>query len=113
VPLLVCSGVIGMISIITGAAARIYEIRQQTRRLEIQHAGPTAIAEAMARCIDDAHATPQEVPARQRAAEAASIRSSAGQTVAELMPAMLAAIGQQPPSSSGLRTQAPSRPAQP
>lgn len=95
VPLLICSMVAGMVSIVTGAVVRIYESRQRTRCLEIQHAGPTAIAEAMARCIDDAHAAAPDVPERQRAAEAASVRASAGQAITEMMPAVLAVLGQQ------------------
>ena len=37
----------------------------------------------------------RELRARDRAAEAASVRASAGQAVAQLMPAMLAAIEEQ------------------
>jgi hypothetical protein len=107
VPLLICSGVLGMASVIAGAVVRAYETMQRTRRMEIQHAGPTAIAEAMARCIDDAHAVAQDVPGRQRAAEAASVRASAGQAVTEMMPAMLAALGQQTTRSDGLNDSAP------
>ena len=114
VPLLICSGVIGLVSIITAAAVRIYESTQRTRRLQIQHAGPAAIAAAMARCIDDAHAAALDVPAGAHAAEAASVRASAMQAVTEMMPAMLAAIGQQTPRQAGLDAPAPGqRPAQP
>jgi hypothetical protein len=91
--LLICSGVIGLMSIIANAAVKIHDGAQQTRRLEIQHAGTTAIAEAMARCIDDAHAL-RDAPARQRATESVSARASAMQLVTEMMPAMLAVIGQ-------------------
>jgi hypothetical protein len=114
VPLLICSGVIGLVSVIAGVVVRIYESKQQTRRLEIQHAGTAAIAAAMARCIDDAHAAAQDVPARQRAAEAASVRASAGQAVAEILPAMLAAIDPQTRRTAGLSAPAPRHdPAQP
>jgi hypothetical protein len=102
VPLLIGSGVIGLASILAGAAVKIHDSAQRTRRLEIQTAGPTAIAEAIARCIDDTHAAALDVAARQRPAEAASVRASASQAVTQMMPAMLAAIGQQTPRHSGL-----------
>jgi hypothetical protein len=97
VPLLVCSGLIGMASIIAGAAVKIYDSAQRTRRMQIPHAGPTAIAEAMARCIDDAHASAADIPASQRPAEAAAMRTTAAQAITEMMPAIIAAIGQQSP----------------
>jgi hypothetical protein len=109
VPLLISSSVIAIVSIIAGAAARIYDSRQCTRRLEIQHAGPNALAEAMARCIDHTHAAAEGIPAGQRAAEAARARASAGQAVAEMVPAMLAAMGQQ--TSGATRQRRSARPA--
>lgn len=93
--LLICSGAIAAVSVITGAVVRIYDIAQQTRRLQIQYEGPNAIATAMAKCIEDTHAAAQDVPAGQRAAEAASVRASAATALTEMMPAMLAALGQQ------------------
>jgi hypothetical protein len=107
VPLLVCSGMIGLVSTIANAAVKIYDSAQQTRRLEIQHASTTAVAEAIARCIDDAHATARGVRGPQRAAEADRVRASAMQVVAEVMPAMLAVIGQQNAASDDLDTQTP------
>ena len=96
-PLLILSGVIGVVSVIAGAAVQIYGCAQRTRRLQIQHEGTTAIAEAIARCIDDAHAAARDVAARQKATEAASVRASAVQAVTEIMPALLAVIGCQEP----------------
>src|SRR5260370_16245058 len=58
VPLLICSGVIAMASIIAGAAIRIHDNAERTRRLQIQHAGPTAITEAVARRLAAPHAAP-------------------------------------------------------
>jgi hypothetical protein len=106
-PLLICSAVFGIVSIVTGAVVRIYETRQRTRWLEIQNAGATAIAKAMAQAIDDAHAAAPDLPARQRAAEAASVRASAGQAITEMMPAMLAAIDQQTDTSADLHVPVP------
>ena len=97
VPLLISSAVIGLVTVIAGAAVRIHDSAQQTRRLKIQLAGPTAIAEAMARCIDDTHTAAQHVRASRGAAEAASVRASNSQVLAEMMPAVLVAIGQQVP----------------
>jgi hypothetical protein len=105
VPLLIFSGLAGLIPAIASTMTRIYESRQQTRRQEIQAEGPTAIARAMARCIDDAHAPAADVPRGQRAAEAARLRASAGKAVTQMMPALLAAIGQpsaqEPPGRLG------------
>jgi hypothetical protein len=106
--LLICSGAIAAISVIAGAVVRIYDIAQRTRRLQIQCAGPNAIAAAMAKCIDDTHATAQDVPAGQHAAEAASVRASAATALTEMMPAMLAALEQQIPRPAGLNA-APGR----
>jgi hypothetical protein len=97
IPLLVSSGVIGLVSIITGAVVKIHDSAQRTRRLQIQHEGATALANAMARCLDDAHAAAPDLPSELRAAEAASVRAAAMQTAAQAMPAMLAALGQQNP----------------
>lgn len=102
--LLICSGVIGLISIITNAVVKIYDSAQQTRRLEIQHAGTKVIAKAVARCIDDAHAL-RDVPARQRADEVLSARASAMQLVTEMTPVMLAVIGQQNAALDEVSTQ--------
>jgi hypothetical protein len=62
VPLLIASGVIGLVSIIAGAAVKIYDSTQRTRRLQIQHESTTAIATAMAKCIDAAHAAAPGLP---------------------------------------------------
>jgi hypothetical protein len=102
VPLLICSGVIGMASLIAGAAVKIHDSAQRTRRLQIQHAGPTAIAEAMARCIDDVHTSAPDIPASHRAAEAAAVRTISTQLVTEMMPAILAALKQKSPDHANL-----------
>jgi hypothetical protein len=104
--LLVGSGVIALASIVADAAVSIHDSAQQTRRLEIEQAGTTAIAEAIAGCIDDAHAL-RDVPAQQRAAEVRSARSSAMQLLTEMMPAMLAVISQQSSAPDDLGTHTP------
>jgi hypothetical protein len=53
-----------------GAAVKIHDSAHRTHRVQIQHAGPTAIAEAMARCIDDARTSAPDVPVGQRTAAA-------------------------------------------
>jgi len=78
--------VIGLATVIANTAVRIYDSAQRARRLQLQLAGPTAIAEAIARCIDDAHAAARDVPASSRPAEAASVRASASQVLAEILP---------------------------
>ena len=109
VPLLIASGVIGLVSVIAGTAVKIYNSAQRTRHLQIQHEGATAIATAMARCIDAAHAGASGLPVRQGAAEAAEVRASAMQMVTEMMPAMIAVIEQQTLAPDDLDGGAPGR----
>src|SRR5258708_6658144 len=85
-----------------GAAGKIPASAPRARGLELRNAGPPAPAEATARCTDDPPAAARAVAARQRPAAAASVRASASQAVTQMMPAMLAAIGQQTPRHSGL-----------
>jgi hypothetical protein len=106
VPLLIASGVIGLVSVIAGSVVKIYDSTQRTRRLQIQHASATAIATAMARCIDSAHAAAPGLPARHRAAEAADVRARAMQMVTEMMPAMIAVIERQSPALDDLDARA-------
>jgi hypothetical protein len=109
VPLLITSGVIGLMSVIAGSAVKIYDSTQRTRRLQIQHASTTAIATAMARCIDAAHTAAPGLPARQRATEAADVRASAMQMVTEMMPAVIAVIERQSPALDDLNARTPGR----
>lgn len=105
IPLLISSGVIGLVSVVTGAVVKIHDSAQRTRRLQIQHEGATALANAMARCLDDAHAAAPDLPPDLRAGEAASVRAAAMQTAAQAMPAMLAVLGQQHPHPGDADTQ--------
>jgi hypothetical protein len=90
---LISSSVIGVATIVAAAVVQIYDSAQRTRRLLIQHVGPSAIARAMASCIDAAHLQASDALAWQHTAEAASVRANARQIVTDMMPAMLAAIG--------------------
>lgn len=103
-PLLISSGVIGLISVIAGTVVKMHDATQRTRRLQIEHEGRTAIAKAMAKVLDDAHAAAEELPPDLRAAEAASVRATAMQTVAQIMSAMLAVTGQQDPDRGEIGT---------
>jgi len=105
IPLLISSGVIGLVSVITGALVKIHDSAQRTRRLQIQYEGTTALANAMARCLDDAHAAAPDLPPDLRAAEAASVRAAAMRTAAQAMPAMLAVLGQQNPDPGDAATE--------
>jgi hypothetical protein len=104
IPLLISSGVIGLVSVIAGTVVKVHDITQRTRRLQIQHEGAIAIAKAMARCLDDAHAAAADLPPDLGAAEAASVRATAMQTVTEMMPAILAVVGQQNPDCGDVGT---------
>ena len=92
VPLLIFSGVIAAISIITSAIVKIHGNRQQTRRLEIRQEPVAELAKAIARCLDAAHAVAADVPYHQRVDEAATIRATAMKAVEQTMPAVLAMI---------------------
>jgi hypothetical protein len=100
--LLISSGFVGAATIMATGAVRIYETSQRTRRLQLQLEGSTAIARAVARCIDDSHIGAQDLPAGQQASEVANMRASAQNVLLELMPAVLAAICQRQPSDVGL-----------
>lgn len=116
IPLLIASGVIGLVSVIAGAVVKMHDSTERTRRLQIEYEGRTAIAKAMAKVLDDAHAAAEDLPPDLRAAEAASVRETAMQTVAEIMPAMLAVTGQQDPGRGDVGAVRPvgnSRPGSP
>lgn len=98
VPLLLTATLAGIISVITGAAVRIYESRQGTRQVEIRHEPLKRLVDAMAGCIDAASAADCDLPARQRAADAVTVRASAVQAVTQMLPALLSAPAQQPPA---------------
>jgi hypothetical protein len=102
VPLLISSAVIGLVTVIAGAAVRIHDSTQQTRRLKIQLAGSTAIAEAMARCIDDTHTAAQDVRASRGPAEAASVRASNNKVLAKMMPAVSSRSASRSPGLQGV-----------
>jgi hypothetical protein len=93
-PLLIFSGVIAIISVIASAIVKIHGSRQQTRRLEIRQEPVAALANAIARCLDDAHAAATDVPYHQRVDEAARLRATAMKAVEQTMPAVLAMIEQ-------------------
>lgn len=99
IPLLISSGVIGLLSVVVGAVVKIHDNGQRTRRLQIQYESTTALANAMARCLDDTHAAAPDLPPESRTTEAAKVRRAAMQTAAQMMPAMLAALRQQNPDS--------------
>jgi hypothetical protein len=94
VPLLISSGVIAIISVTARAIVNIHGNRQQTRRLEIRQEPVAALAKAIARCLDDAHAAATDVPYHQRVDQAASVRATAMKAVEQAMPAVLAMIEQ-------------------
>jgi hypothetical protein len=94
VPLLISSGVIAVISVTASTLVKIHGNRQQTRRLEIRQEPVAALAKAIARCLDDAHAAASDVPYHQRVDEAASVRATAMKAVEQTMPAVLAMIEQ-------------------
>jgi hypothetical protein len=95
IQLLVGGGATAMVSVLAGAAGRMYKARQETRRLEIQHRSRDMIAGALSRCIDAAHITVGT------AIEVDNARAAAAQALAKMTPAVLAALGI-PPSEPAL-----------
>jgi hypothetical protein len=89
-----------VIAVVLNSLAAMYQARQETRRKEIEQHSADIIAASLARVIDDTHARTQGLPAAQEADEAALVRASAAQIMAEISPAILAALGHRHPTAS-------------
>lgn len=94
--LLGAAAVIAIAALTLNAAAAMYQARQETLRKEIERRGTDALAGALARFIDDTHARAQGLPATREAEEAARVRASAAQMMADMSPTILALLGQPP-----------------
>ena len=99
-PLLGVVAVITVVTVILNAVAVMYQARQETRRKEIERGAADALAAALARCLDDAHARAQYLPAGRQVDEAARVRASAAQIMSDMTPAILTLLGQPPDRSS-------------
>jgi len=88
--------VIAIITVTLNAAAMMYQARQETRRKEIEYRGADTLAAALARCIDDAHAWAQNLPAAQEVEEAAHVRASARQLLTGVIPHVAAWLERTP-----------------
>jgi hypothetical protein len=78
----------------------MYQSRQETLRREIDRAAANELAAALARSIDDAHASAPGLPAARQAEETARVRASAIRIMTDMTPAMLALLGQPPAQSA-------------
>jgi hypothetical protein len=88
--------VIAIIAVVLNATAMMYQARQETRRKEIEHRSADTLAAALARCIDDAHARAQNLPAAREVEEAAQVRASARQLLTDVIPHVAAWIERTP-----------------
>ena len=98
-PLLGVVAVITIVTVILNAVAVMYQARQETRRKEIERGAADALAAALARCLDDAHARAQDLPADRQVEEAAQVRACAAQIMSDMTPAFLTLLGQPPDQS--------------
>jgi hypothetical protein len=97
--LLGVAAVIAVVTMILGAVAMMYQARQETRRKEIERGAADTLAAALARCLDDAHASVEDLPTNRQVEEAARVRASASQIVSDMTPAILTLLGQPPDQS--------------
>lgn len=81
--LLIIAAVLGGATSTLNAAVAMYQARQETIRTEIKHRSPDIIAAALARLLDDAHATTQDLPAAKATLEAEQVRASARQLLTD------------------------------
>ena len=93
--LLTIAAVVAIGTAILGAVTAMYEARQETRRREIECRSTDALAAALARCIDDAHARPSS-PSGKEAHETARLRTSARRLLADVAPSIATILRQQP-----------------
>ena len=96
VPVPALVSVVAIITVMLNAAAMMYQVRQETRRKEIECRGADTLAAALARCIDDTHARAQNLPAAREVEEAAQVRASARQLLTEVIPHVAAWLERTP-----------------
>jgi hypothetical protein len=77
-------------------AATIYQARQETRRKEIECHPASTLADALARSIDDAHTSPQNLSGAAAIEEARRVRKDARQLLADMTPVVTALLEQAP-----------------
>lgn len=108
--LLAATAIIVIITAALNAAATMYQSRQETLRREIDRTAANELAAALARSIDDAHASAPGLPVARQAEEAARVRASATRIMTDMTPAVLALLGQapgQPTSTAQIPISAP------
>jgi hypothetical protein len=85
-------GAIALVAGILNSAVAIYEAQQKTWRKEIACRSAGTLAAALARCIDDAHTRAQNLPGAKEIEEAAQVRASARQLLADVEPLITALL---------------------
>jgi len=92
--LLAVSAVIVVVTLALNTVTAMYQARQETRRREIDRRGADLLAAAMARCIDDARARATGLSEAEAVKEAARVRASANQALADMSSALRELLGQ-------------------
>lgn len=91
-PLLVCAVVVAIVTVMLNTVAVMYQARQETLRKEIEFRSIDVLAEAAARCIDDAHARAQNLPPARELEQAAQVRADARQLLTDVVPHIAALL---------------------
>jgi len=86
VRLLVAAALVALASGIPYVAAAMYQARQETRRKEIECHPANTLADALARSLDDAHTSPQDLSGAEAVEEARRVRKDARQLIADITP---------------------------
>jgi hypothetical protein len=84
---------------ILSTIAIMYEARQETRRKEIECRASDALAEALARCIDDAHIRASNLSGKE-IRETARVRASARHLLADVVPSVADSLQPHPGQDS-------------
>jgi hypothetical protein len=95
-PFLAAAIGLALVTAVLNAVAAMYQARQETRRREIECRRADMLADALARCIDDAHARAQNLSPVEEAAEAAQVRASASAVLSRMQPTVLALTRRSP-----------------
>jgi hypothetical protein len=86
VRLLAAAALVALATGIPYVAAAMYQARQETRRKEIECHPANTLADALARSLDDTHASPQNLSGAEAVEEARRVRKDARQLLADMTP---------------------------
>jgi hypothetical protein len=108
VRLLAAAALVALATGIPYVAAAMYQARQETRRKEIECHPANTLADALARNLDDAHTSPQNLSGAEAVEEARRVRKDSRQLIADMTPVISVLLkqahahpGQAPEGPSG------------